>query len=74
MTDRYRVTPRTRITLAAYGYVWPGGGAVVTVAEVGTDVLQRLDGDSRFTVQPAPLPDASPRPPDPKPAPRPRKR
>ena len=73
MPDRYCVTPRPPARVAAYGYVWPGAGSVVTLDEVGADTLQRLDGDARFTVAAQALVDASPRPPDPKPSPKPRR-
>ena len=74
MSERYTVTPRAGHTTVAYGYAWPGDGAIVTDDEVGADTLQRLDGDARFVVARDALADASPRPPDPKPSPRPRRK
>lgn len=69
--ERYHVVPRTRTTLAAYGHVWPGAGRTVTAAEVGVDVLRRVETDPRLDLERAPDPAPQPAP---KPAPRRRRK
>lgn len=73
MPEWHRVTPRTRVDIAAYGRVWPGEGLAVTDAPHQVDTLQRLDGDPRFDVEriadvpTAPAADPDDPPADPKP-------
>ena len=77
MSERYRIVPRIRLKhgYSAYGHVWPAEGRIVTATDVGADILQRLDGDSRFDVVPIDAPGEEPAPPEqvPKPAARRRK-
>lgn len=71
MAEWYRVTPRNRTAIAAYGRVWPELPSLVQVpGGADVDTIQRLDGDSRFDVERVPdtPPAAADNPPaDPKP-------
>ncbi len=69
--ERYHIVPRTRATLGAYGHVWPAEGRTVTAAEVGVDVLQRVEADPKLDLER--VPDPAPKPP-PKPKPKPTQR
>ena len=51
LTPRYRVAPRARAPVAAFGRVWPAEGAEVTTREVDVRTLQRLEDDPRFAVE-----------------------